>query len=241
MNFVNYYRGVAIEVHFSLPPPYTALMDAKFWLERWKQKEIGFHKKEVNPALLAVHHQFNLTPGQTCLVPLCGKSVDLLWFARQGLKVVGVELSSFACEEFFHENKIDFKKKSVGKFEIYYTSQIELWCGDFFEFSTSESFDLIYDRASNIALPPEMRKAYYHHMHQFFSKKTRLCLIAVEYNQALIEGPPFSVSEEEIQKYYGAFTIKKLSDTQVLMDNKRFEEVRVTTREKIYWISKNSG
>jgi hypothetical protein len=77
---------------------YTKQIDAKFWLERWEQKEIGFHKKEVHPGLLFAQNQLNLMSGQICLVPLCGKSLDLLWFARQGLKVVGVELSSIACK-----------------------------------------------------------------------------------------------------------------------------------------------
>jgi len=214
-------------------------MDPKFWIERWEKKEIGFHKTEVNPGLLSVQSQLGLKPGQTVLAPLCGKSLDLLWFARQGLKVVGVELSSLACEEFFFENKIHFEKIKMKEFEVYRSPQIELWCGDFFQFSSPEPFNLIYDRASNIALPPEMRKLYYTQVHRFLSEKAQLCLIAIEYDQTLIEGPPFSVGEDEIRKAYAAFKIKKLSDKEIGMDNKRFEEAQVKAHEKIYCISKD--
>ena len=30
-------------------------MDKGFWLERWEQGQIGFHRAETNPALVAAH------------------------------------------------------------------------------------------------------------------------------------------------------------------------------------------
>jgi thiopurine S-methyltransferase len=81
-------------------------MNKAFWLERWEKKEIGFHKTEVNPSLLLVKDHFNIQKKQTVFVPLCGKSVDMLWFVEQGLQVIGVELSPIGVEEFVKENKI---------------------------------------------------------------------------------------------------------------------------------------
>lgn len=216
-------------------------MDPHFWMERWKKKEIGFHKTEVNPGLLSVENHFDLKSGDRVLVPLCGKSLDLLWFTHQKLKVIGIELSPIACEEFFCENRIAFEKARIEKFEVYQAPQIEIWCGDFFDFEYREPFDFIYDRASNIALPPEMRKLYYPQIQRFLSSKTQLCLMTIEYPQALIEGPPFSVSESEVEKAYADFQIKKLRDKELEMENKRFEEAKVKVREKIYRISKTGG
>jgi len=213
-------------------------MEAKFWLERWEKKEIGFHKAEVNSSLLAVSKEFHFQRGQRVFVPLCGKSVDLVWFSNQGLKVTGVEISPLACAEFFRENAISFTRRQNAHFEVYASPQVEIWCGDFFEFQDSREFDLIYDRASNIALPPLMRPRYYQHLKSLIQAQTRLCLITIEYNQQLVEGPPFSVSEEEIRKVYSEFQITKLRDIELVMDNKKFEDAKVTTREKIYCISK---
>ncbi len=87
-------------------------MGKDFWLNRWNQNEIGWHQTEVEPALIewATH----LKPGRI-LVPLCGKSLDMVWLRDQGFKVVGVELSAIACETFFRENNIAFTQKVHGE------------------------------------------------------------------------------------------------------------------------------
>ncbi|NBV50178.1 thiopurine S-methyltransferase [bacterium] len=213
-------------------------MDAQFWLDRWKNREIGFHKTEVNPILLAVQQQLELRLGQRVLVPLCGKSLDMVWFSQQGLHVTGVELASAACEEFFSENRLKVQKEQEGGFSLYSSDSIHLWCGDFFSFPETQKFDLIYDRAATIALPESLRANYFKKIQSFLETGARLCLIAIEYDQNRLGGPPFSVSEPEIRKAYSRFKINKWSERVVPMDNPRFTEAGVEVTEKIYWISK---
>ena len=39
-------------------------------------------------------------------MPLCGKSLDLLWLAAQGHRVLGVEISPLAVDAFFAEQDL---------------------------------------------------------------------------------------------------------------------------------------
>jgi hypothetical protein len=91
-------------------------MQASFWIERWKKSEIGFHKSDVDTNLMQFWSRLALQPGQQVFVPLCGKSLDMLWLAGQGLKVVGVELSPLACESFFAENNLTPRRCREGAF-----------------------------------------------------------------------------------------------------------------------------
>lgn len=214
-------------------------MDAQFWLERWKNREIGFHKAVVNPSLLAVQKQLQLRSGQNVLVPLCGKSLDMIWFSQQGLQVTGVELASAACEDFFSENQLKVQKEEQGGYSVYSSDSICLWCGDFFCFPETQKFDLIYDRAATIALPESLRSNYFKKIQSFLEMGARLCLITIEYDQSRLEGPPFSVSETEIRNAFSQFKINKWSERVTPMDNLRFTEAGVEVTEKIYWISQS--
>ena len=81
-------------------------MKAEFWLQRWQNSEIGFHRDEVNPNLLEYIDALGLKTGDSVLVPLCGKSKDMVWLAQRGVNVVGVELSEIAIAAFFEENQL---------------------------------------------------------------------------------------------------------------------------------------
>lgn len=212
-------------------------MEASFWHERWEKHEIGFHKNEVNPTLLKFQSELALSPGKTVLVPLCGKSVDMKWLREQGAQVVGVELSPLACEEFFKEAEILYQNTVASPFTLYEAEGITLWCGDFFQLPETLAFDAIYDRASTIALPPPMRLAYYQKLQTFLGARTQLLLLAIEYDQSLLSGPPFSVPEEEVRKAYSGFQIQKLVDRPVDLENPRFSEAKAKVTEKVYVLS----
>src|SRR4051812_17568615 len=80
---------------------------AKYWKGRWERGETAWHQAEPEPNMVSFFS--GLAPTRV-LVPLCGKSRDLLWLASQGHEVVGVELSELACQSFFEENHLPFEK-----------------------------------------------------------------------------------------------------------------------------------
>jgi thiopurine S-methyltransferase len=137
-------------------------MERNFWLERWELQQIGFHQDEVNPYLERYGHHLE---GKV-FVPLCGKSFDMSWLARRGAEVLGVELSPLAVRAYFEENSLSAKCSPCGKFESHEANGIRLLCGDFFDLERKdmEGVSAVYDRASMVALPVEMRERYVHHM-----------------------------------------------------------------------------
>ena len=85
-------------------------MDIDFWHQRWAERRLGFHQVKVNSRLKKFWRAFaaEAEPGATVLAPLCGKSLDLLWLARAGHHVIGVEVSAVACRDFFAENGLRY-------------------------------------------------------------------------------------------------------------------------------------
>jgi thiopurine S-methyltransferase len=150
------------------------------------------------------------------LVPLCGKTMDLLWLANQNYNVIGVELSSIACEAFFIENKLSFNKKIVGNFTCYYNDNIKLYCGDFFELSSYilPPISAVYDRAALIALPDEMRPRYVSHLTQLMALGSQIFLIVYD-SADTIKGPPYPISFNEVKKLFkDQFQISELARLQ---------------------------
>ena len=77
------------------------------------------------------------------------------------------------------------------------------------------TIDAVYDRAALVALPPEVRSRYTGHLMELTNKAPQL-LICYDYDQDLMEGPPFSVSGEEIRRHYAeAYDVKLLASTDV--------------------------
>ena len=199
-------------------------MEADFWHNRWENNLTGFHLDEVNPHLKANWSSMNMKAGTRIFVPLCGKSLDLIWLAEQGHQVVGVELSPLAVEAFFTENNLSVEHHQIGALEYWQSENISLFCGDFFDLTAEilGQVDAVYDRASLIALPPTMRQDYADKITELTRSATKL-LVTLEYDQSKMDGPPFSVTEEEIRALYQAnYQVKQLTAQDVLGDNEKF-------------------
>lgn len=187
-------------------------MESEFWQSRWQQGRIGFHKSEVNPLLTRYFNELNLPTGSRVLVPLCGKSVDMVWLARQGYEVVGIELVESAVAEFFTEQNITpviIQPTSNASIKLYRAQilgqTIELWVADIFALTTKEigDIDAVYDRAALIALPEDVRFDYSEHISKISGNAPQL-LITLNYDQSKKDGPPFSITEKQLQQYYSA-------------------------------------
>ena len=168
------------------------------WLERWQEGKIGWHEAQGN---LSLQEHWTVS-GKRVLVPLCGKSLDLIWLERQGNEVVGVELSEIAVRAFFDENAIDYSIVD-GALNAYVAKDrsITIYCGDFFEFSEG-LFDAHYDRGALIALPAEVRRAYVEHIRSLLSADAAQMIISLEYDDSIATGPPFSIPAHEILTYW---------------------------------------
>ena len=213
-------------------------MKKDFWLERWEKEEIGFHQDEFNPYMRQYWQELHLARDRLVFVPLCGKSRDMLWLREQGHQVLGVELSAIAVQAFFKENGYTPQQASRGKFGRCEADGIRILCGDFFDLTRDDlaKVTAVYDRASLIALPPEMRERYARHLASILPSATQILLITVEYPQPEMQGPPFSVSPGEVEALYrGHAEVRQLANLDVLAQNPRFQERGVSRlRENIF-------
>ena len=216
-------------------------MKKDFWLERWEKEEIGFHQDEINPYLRRYWQDLHLARDNLVFVPLCGKSRDMMWLREQGHQVLGVELSAIAVQAFFKENGYTPQHVSRGKFDRCEADGIRILCGDFFDLTRNDLAHVtaVYDRASLIALPPEMRERYARHLVSILPPATQLLLITVEYPQTEMQGPPFSVSPGEVEALYREHAeVRQLANLEVLEQNPRLQQRGLSRlRENIYLLT----
>ena len=216
-------------------------MEPKFWQERWARNQLGFHLPEVNPYLERHWPSLALAEGAKVLVPLCGKSLDLMWLATQGHRVLGVELSEQAVEAFFSEQSLTPRITQRSVFTVYQADLIEVWCGDFFELSREDvaGCAALYDRAALIALPPLMRERYAAHLQAIAPQVQSGLLISLDYEQALKAGPPFAVSDEEVRRLLaGRWRLSVLEQRDILAESPKFAQGGVTRlEERVYQLA----
>ena len=201
-------------------------MDAEFWHLRWQQGQIGFHEGAPN-AFLVSHAGRLGTPPRRIFVPLCGKTRDLAYLAGLGHRVVGVELSPLAAEAFFAESGAEPTRTREGAFERFAAGSIEILVGDFFALDAAVlgEVDAAYDRAALVALPPDLRARYAAHEVELLPSGAPILLVAFDYDQAKMQGPPFSVPETTVRALYGATCeVEPLETRETIEQRPRFRE-----------------
>jgi len=202
-------------------------MDANFWLARWQEGRTGFHQDTVMPLLQKHWSSLSLARDSRVLVPLCGKSLDMIWLAEQGHRVLGVELSPLAVEQFFDESRLRPKVRESPMGRRHIAGNIEILCGDIFglDAATLATCDGVYDRAALIALPRDMRPGYVQHVYAQLPARYRGLLITLDYPQELMDGPPFSVDDAEVQALFAPQSKAKLVERRdILAAEPRFRQ-----------------
>lgn len=208
-------------------------MKAEFWHSRWRDGAIGFHQSDVSPALPAFWQAtVGAAEGRRVLVPLCGKSLDMRWLHAQGHHVVGIELSPIACEAFFREQGWAYEQdhapagsavawtrwRGVGAAE-----GVELLQADIFAVPDEVvgAVDLLYDRASLIALPlggqARMRERLAERLAHWLPAGAAGLLVTLDYPQAQRNGPPFAIGPAAAEALLGpTFAVRLLQTADML-------------------------
>lgn len=216
-------------------------MEPAFWQQRWADNQIGFHQAQVNPYLQTYWPQLQLAPGSRVLVPLCGKSLDLAWLAGQGHRVLGVELSRRAVEDFFREHGLEVEVRQQGAFEVWRSGDVQLWCGDFFALRAEDVADCVglYDRAAVIALPVQMRARYMQLLSGLLPTSCRGLVVTLDYDQSLLAGPPFSVRDEELRQGFAGWQVEQLEAVEVIEESPKFVQAGASSLlERVYRLSR---
>lgn len=193
-------------------------MEATFWFDSWEKGGFytSFHRHDIHPYVLKY-----LTPNElrnkTVLVPLCGKSVDMMYLGAFAEKVIGVEIVEKAILEFFQDNKLSYTQPDD---ETYVSGNITILRKDFMALTPDEigPVDWVYDRASLVALPMSMREEYLYAIDRLTDIGTQSLVITLEYFP-LLPSAPFSISAQEVDTYYGAGHFIQLAESPLLMQH----------------------
>ena len=214
-------------------------MTPDFWLERWQKGDIGFHQSRVHDFLPKYWPQLKVERGAAVFVPLCGKSLDMMWLAGNGYKVIGVELSPLAVDDFFREHDLEAETRSAGPFVVRSSGPFTIWCGDLFELPAEALVDVkaAYDRAALVALPPSLQTRYAETLSSILPAAAPILLASLYYPQGEISGPPFSTPLAQIAALFGETHAIRLAETRDRLEQSQNLKSRgVTTLDESAYI-----
>ena len=208
------------------------------WKKRWQQNQIGWHRLNFNQRMIDNLPNLNLNKGDSIFVPLCGKSLDMIYLANSGFKVIGVELSDTAVKDFFAENNLAYKIYKVDSFVVYKSDNITIYQGDIFNFKQEylQNITAIYDRASLVALSPQLRERYGKLFDGIIISGVSYLLLVLSYEQEKIDGPPFSVDENEIKNIFNNWEITQLASFNDIKHEAKFSNQGLTILNKESYI-----
>lgn len=213
-------------------------MEKSFWQARWEAHQTGFHQTTVHSALTggqlfqSLHES---APAARVLVPLCGKSLDLLWLADQGFEVVGVEFVEQACEEFFDALQLTPARSSHAGSKMLCARGVTLVVDDFFAWQPAAAFEAVYDRAAFVAIEPSARATYAAKLQAVLKPGGRLLLVSFLHDTG--SGPPHSIPDAEISRLFAPlFDLEKVSDRDILAEEPKFRDRGATFFREQVWI-----
>ncbi|MVM38875.1 thiopurine S-methyltransferase [Spirosoma sp. HMF3257] len=188
-------------------------MEKAFWFNSWELEGhyTSFHRKDIHPYLPKHLSPFSLE-GQSVFVPLCGKSLDMLYFSRFANRVIGVEIVEKAVHQFFQENLLPYKQ--IGR--RFVSGNITIFCCDLFTLTPDDlgTIDIVYDRASLVALPYPMRMRYLQTIERLTPVGALNFLNTLEYAPAL-PTPPFSITPSEVANYFPNYAIEHVESPEL--------------------------
>jgi thiopurine S-methyltransferase len=216
-------------------------MDFDFWNNCWGRPTQPFHLTTPHHFLTQYFTEF-FAQEKKVLLPLCGKTQDLNFLAQHGVTAVGVEFNPLAVESFFKESHLspsitELDYTDLGQQKLYKAHNIELWLADFFKLGTENlgRFKVIFDRASLVALPENLRADYAKHLTRFMAKHARLLVVTMDYDADEMSGPPFYVSKQELVALFPRATITELDRFSILETHPRWQELELSRLDEVLY------
>ncbi|ERE77442.1 thiopurine S-methyltransferase-like protein [Cricetulus griseus] len=155
-----------VKEHFDAEVQKNRVLSLEEWESKWVTRNIGFHQEQGHQLLKK--HLDTFLKGQSglrVLFPLCGKAVEMKWFAERGHTVVGVEISEIGIREFFAEQNLPYTEEPFNEIpgaKVFKSSSgnISLYCCSIFDLPRANigKFDRIWDRGSLVAINPGDRE-----------------------------------------------------------------------------------
>lgn len=182
------------------------------WQDKWVTRHISFHQEQGHQ-LLKKHLDIFLKgqSGLRVFFPLCGKAVEMKWFADRGHTVVGVEISEIGIREFFAEQNLSYTEEPLAEIagaKVFKSSagNISLYCCSIFDLPRANTgkFDRVWDRGALVAINPGDRERYADLILSLLRKEFQYLVAVFSYDPTKHAGPPFYVPDAEFKRLFGA-------------------------------------
>ena len=151
-------------------------------------------------------------PSLNIFVPLCGKSPDMLWMAKRGHRIVGIEWVEQTVKAFFQESDLEYHVEVTelggSKIGVYKSSSlpVTIYCGDFFAFKDNPlgEFDFIWDNSSIGSFRHEKRSDYVSINSSILKPNGKILLGTFDYEHDEHSYIPFAATKSEVAKLYAS-------------------------------------
>jgi thiopurine S-methyltransferase len=213
-------------------------VDAKFWIEKWEQQQIGFHLPTAHPMLARHWSALDVDRDAHVFVPLCGKSLDLIYLMSQGCHVTGVELSPIAIRQFLDEQGLQAATMEIEGVPVSTVDGLWLIEGDFFRLSSQVigRVDAVYDRAALIAMPPDQQERYAQQLLALTPISAPILLVTLDYDPSEMSGPPFATPADQVRRLFeGRYEVDLLEQVDALVDNLALQGRGLTGLTETAW------
>jgi len=163
----------------------------------------------------------------------------MLWIEERGLDVIGVEFVESAVVDFFRENDLDWRETTQDGHRCYCANSrnIRIFVTDFIQWVEDyrgQPIEALYDRAALVALPEDMRMTYVTACQKILGPSPRGLLVSLKFDPDVMEGPPFNVSPEEVERLWHA-QLGLVEQTDVLSDMPRAVASGVQRLDECCW------
>lgn len=209
----------------------------------WKRDDIQFHQSTFSPLLEQYLPKLNLSAGDSILVPLCGKSLDMDFLTDSGYHVVGIELSKIAIQAYFDARNVTPKREKKDKFIRWWHKDTEIWCGDIFNLTSDDigHVNTLYDCTSLTALPFETRPRYVQHFYERLAQPSQIILITTESADTRQNNSSATIDSEVQSLYEKYYQIELLhGKNSIRQDPEHPGGADRPMEEKVYLLTSNT-
>ncbi|XP_045158980.2 probable thiopurine S-methyltransferase isoform X2 [Mercenaria mercenaria] len=216
------------------------VVDNAGWIDAWASGRTDFHQSTHDRFLDLKEAEVFEGKTKSVFMPLCGKSLDILWMYNHGHTVCGVEIAELAIQQFFEEHGIEFEVKTlenIGKLYKSKDDRLQLYVADLFEMTPElcGQFDIIFDSKSFVAINKSDRQKYVNVLLSLMKTDGKYYLSAFDYDQSVWPGPPHSTPGEVVNSCYSdRCNIELLEDADQVMKEKQASSVEPPVPQQDY-------
>lgn len=197
-----------------------------FWQQHWSDGQTAFHLDDIHPDLQVFLPVLSLELGDTVFVPLCGRTLDIGYLLNVGYNVIAIEMVEYAVQQLFNQLSIVPEVSGWKQGKCYRADHLTVYVGNYFDLSSDECAEVsaIYDRAALAAMPYKLQQRYCQHLGDITVYAKQL-VIASAFDQTKMQGPPFTITPQHIQQYYGQhYTIELLNEIETIKEEMDFQK-----------------